>query len=110
MTDILTQVDCERGIIRDLGLLEEATDLYKDLLEAEARAEVKYKKRKASMFLRASGPVRDKEAFSDQECSDEFEAYRLAEARSKACRENMRMLHARLENLRSLNANVRSQV
>jgi len=107
---ILAQADIEASIVSDLELLEKTTYDYGDLLTAEALAAVKFKKKKARAFQASSGSVRDKEANSELESETEMREYLLAEAQSKAKREVMRMLHARLENMRSLNANVRSQV
>lgn len=107
---ILAQADIEQSIVQDMQRLEDATYEYADQLEAEAEAAVEYKRKSARMFHGASGSVRDKEAFSTMESIYELEVYEKASAQAKAKREILRMLHARLEGARSLNANVRNQV
>ena len=107
---ILAQADIEEMIANDMKRLEDATYEYSDQLEAEAEAAVTFKRKSARMFQTASGSVRDKEAFATIESIEEYEEYEKATAKAKAKREILRMLHARLESARSLNANVRNQV
>lgn len=107
-TRILTQVDCENRILQDLDLLSDAVEVYDEMVADRAYKEARYKRKKARCFQQANGSVRDKEAFSDVESADEHQDFLLAEAKVKAQKELLSMLHARLDNMRSLNANVRS--
>jgi hypothetical protein len=62
------------------------------------------------LAIAASGikmPVADKEARADVTASDEFRAWRIAEARRAASREALLSYRARLDALRTLSANVR---
>lgn len=106
----LTQVDVERMIASDIQLLEEATHDYEKALIEEAQAEAAYKKHWSRVFLAVSGARHVKEAAADDQCSDENERRLLAAAKAKALREHMWTIRARLDSLRSLNANVREQV
>lgn len=105
---VLTQVDCENQILKDLDMLEDAVGLFDEMVAERARAEARYKRLRARNFLQAAGSVRDKEAYADAECADEHEDFLMADAKVKAQKELLSMLHARLDNMRSLNANVRS--
>ena len=106
----LTQVDVERMIASDIQLLEEATNDYEKALIEEAKAESEYKKRWSRVFLSVSGARHVKEAAADDQCSDENERRLISAAKAKALREHMWTIRARLDSLRSLNANVREQV
>jgi hypothetical protein len=97
-------------IASDIQLLEEATTDYSEALIEEAHAEAAYKKSWSRVFLSVSGARHVKEAAADDQCCDENERRLLACARSKALREHMWTIRARLDSLRSLNANVREQV
>lgn len=107
----LSQVDIERMIEDDMVQLEDATDEYTAILEQEARAEVAYKRAYNSAYLsRTEGTEKWKVAYAEQESAEELEAFRLAAAKAKAQKEVLWTIRARIDAIRSLNANVRAQV
>lgn len=110
MSRVLSQGEIEGLLGENLVRLERETGFYAELLEREALSEAKFKRKRAAVFLRGAGSVRDKECFADTECSGEHEVWLLDAARVKAQREVLRMLVENQQSLRSLNANVRGQV
>jgi hypothetical protein len=64
----------------------------------------------AKEYLSAKGSIKEREAWADYKLADqEFEA-KVAEALVKAKREKLLSLRTSIDALRTLNANVRSQV
>lgn len=106
----LSQVEIEETIRTDLDALEEATHEFRDVCDAAAEAEVRYKVSKAKAYLRSQGTIKDREYMAENLCEDEHLAYKRAEAAVKSGGELLRTLRTRVDSYRSLNANVRVQV
>lgn len=106
----LSQVDVERMIANDIQLLEDATNAYQKSLKEEARTAAIYKRDYASAFMNANGAKYVKEATADLECDEQLTAKLVAEAECKAIKEHLWTIRARIDALRSLNSNIRSQV
>lgn len=108
---VLTQMDIEGMILDDNDLLEEATDAYGDLLEAEAAAQNKYKDVFNSAYFSMSTGGHDiRKTYAEREAQDERAEYVITQAQVAAQKEVMWTIRTRIESIRSLNANVRSQV
>ncbi len=106
----ISQVEIETKIIEDVEAMESATEEFEKVSEEAARAEVQYKVARARAYLRQRGSIKDREYAADELTSEEAYAYKLAEGRLKAQREVLNTIRARLDALRSLNTNVRSQI
>lgn len=111
--DPMAQSEVEREIMRLSNVLTTITEDVADSARRQAQGEVNYKLAYAKAMLRADqapGTVAIKEALALDECGDQYQVWRLAEARFKACQESGRNVRAQLDALRSINANVRSAV
>lgn len=110
MVATLTNVDIEDEIMRLSGEMESATYEYATLSDEAAQAEVDYKLDNARELLKAEAPNQAaRTAKALIQTREQFETHRIAEARLKAQAELLRTLHARLDALRTLAANLRSQ-
>lgn len=108
---VLTQVDIEEMIVDDLELLEEATEAYGDLLENEARTESAYKRKFNRVYFQMDkGGHEARKIYSESQCEEERDAYKMAAALAAAQKETLWTIRNRIDAVRSLNANVRSQV
>ena len=108
---VLSQVDIEGMIVDDLDLLEEATEAYGDLLEAEARAESEYKRKFNRIYFQMEkGGHESRKIYAESQCEDERDAYKMAAALTAGQKEILWTIRGRIDAVRSLNANVRSQV
>jgi len=106
----ISQVDVEEEIIRLLNLLEAETEAFEALAEDAAKKEAKYKAEWAKAYLSATGSIKEREAWSDYQMEDKALDYKIAEGLVKAKREKLTSLRTSIDALRTLNANVRSQV
>lgn len=117
----LSQVEIEIAIAQIVEDLETTTEEYAQLADAEAIAESIYKDKlhtalvhwAASDTVLANGkrpPVSWCDAQANLTAKNEARTYRLAAAVLRACRESLTTKRARLDALRTLNANVREQV
>jgi hypothetical protein len=115
MTDrLLTQGEVEHEIVRLSSLLEERTGEYADLCMSEAETDIAYKRRRDTMLMNLSvvapnGTATEKNARIAMVCADEYAEQRLAEARTKSCKEALLSLRHQLDALRTLAANIRAQ-
>lgn len=109
---VLTQVEIEGMIVDDVDLMEEATEAYGDLLELEAQTENAYKRAYNSAYFAygEKGGHDIRRTYADHEAATEREAYRVAQAQVAAQKEVLWTIRNRIDAIRSLNANVRSQV
>lgn len=110
---VLSQHDVEQRMIEIDDALAETTLAYADLADAAADAEAVYKEQLARALLavaasadKATAAVR--QARAELACVDAFRTYKLADARRGACREALLSYRARLDSLRTLNANIRA--
>jgi YesN/AraC family two-component response regulator len=106
----ISQVDIENELIRLMDILEEETETFETLAEDCAKKEALYKSNWAKEYLSAKGSIREREAWSDYKLSDDSYDYKIAEALVKAKREKLISLRTSIDALRTLNANVRTQV
>lgn len=108
---VLTQVDIEGMIVDDLDLLEEATEAYAELLEKEADAEDIYKRKFNRIYFNMEkGGHEARKIYTESQCEDERRAYKMAAAVAAGQKEILWTIRGRIDAVRSLNANVRSQV
>jgi NurA-like 5'-3' nuclease len=106
----ISQVEVESEIMRLMELLEEHTEAFEQLAEDSAKKEALYKSNWAKEYLSAKGSIREREAWSDYKLSDESYDYKISEALVKAKREKLISLRTSIDALRTLNANVRTQI
>lgn len=106
----ISQVDIENELVRLMDLLEEETEAFETLAVDCAKKEALYKSNWAKEYLSAKGSIREREAWSDYKLSDESYDYKIAEALVKSKREKLTSLRTSIDALRTLNANVRTQV
>lgn len=109
--NVLTQVEIENMIRSDVALLGEATDAYGDLLEKEAREENAYKRAYNNAYFSMEKGGHDiRRTYAEREAEEEREAFRITQALVAAQKETLWTIRGRIDAVRSLNANVRSQV
>jgi hypothetical protein len=106
----ISQVEIENELLRLMGLLEEETEAFESLAEDAAKKDALYKANWAKEYLAAKGSIREREAWADYKLSDESYDFKISEALVKAKREKLISLRTSIDALRTLNANVRSQV
>jgi hypothetical protein len=106
----ISQVEVESEIMRLMELLEEHTEAFEQLAEDSAKKEALYKSNWAKEYLSAKGSIREREAWADYKLSDESYDYKISEALVKAKREKLISLRTSIDALRTLNANVRTQI
>ena len=106
----MSQVDIENELVRLMDMLEEETEAFETLAVDCAKKEALYKSNWAKEYLSAKGSIREREAWSDYKLSDESYDYKIAEALVKSKREKLTSLRTSIDALRTLNANVRTQV
>ena len=106
----ISQVDIENELVRLMDILEEETETFETLAVDSAKKEALYKSNWAKEYLSAKGSIREREAWSDYKLSDESYDYKIAEALVKSKREKLTSLRTSIDALRTLNANVRTQV
>jgi hypothetical protein len=106
----ITQVDVENGLLALIDDLEEETEVFERLIEDAAKKEALYKTNWAKEYLSAKGSIKEREAWADYKLSDEVFDYKISEALVKAKREKLLSVRTSIDALRTLNANVRSQV
>lgn len=107
---VLSQVEVENGMVDDLAALEDATTEYREILGREARLEAALKVKKARLYRGSTGTVRDRESYVDIESAKEELDCLNAKADTKAQRALLDYLRVRIDTMRSLNSNIRSQV
>ena len=106
----ITQVDVENELLRLVSMLEEETEKFEVLAVDGAKNESNYKKLWASTYLVSDGSIRNREAMADLDNAEMMYAYKISEALVKSKREKLLFLRTSIDALRSLNANVRTQV
>lgn len=89
-------------IERLCALLEERTDEYRKVAVEAAHAEVAYKRAYAVEYLRADGPVAQRESTAALKAGEEYAARKNAEAVRDAVLEGMRSIRAQISALQSL--------
>ena len=110
MTAPIAQVDVEAEILRLSSLAERVTHELAKRARAAAEADVAYKVEHAKALLMAEGPQYVRDAEATVACEAELTEKRTTEALLLAAQEAGRNYRAQLDSLRSINANIRSQV
>lgn len=106
----ISQVEVEQRILSLLEELEEETEAFETLSIDAAKKESEYKGAWAREYLSAKGTIKEKEGWADYKLADEHFNWKIAEALVKSKREKLLTLRAALDAMRTLNANVRTQV
>lgn len=106
----ISQVEIENELLRLMALLEEETEAFETLAEDAAKKDALYKANWAKEYLAAKGSIKEREAWADYKLSEESYDYKISEALVKSKREKLISLRTSIDALRTLNANVRSQV
>lgn len=112
---LLTQGEVEEQIMDLSHRLEHETYEYAELSDIAAVAEADYKILSARAMIQfAADPAIKvtsavREAKVDRHCAEQLRAWKLAEARRQSKRESLLSLRSRLDAMRTLSANIRSQ-
>lgn len=106
----ISQIEIEEELIRLIGMLEEETEAFEILAEDAAKKDALHKANWAKEYLGAKGSIKERESWADYKMADESFDYKIAEALVKSKREKLTSLRTSIDALRTLNANVRSQV
>jgi len=106
----ISQIDIEQELIRLMDSLEEETEQFESLSMDMAKKESFYKANWAREYLSAKGSIKEREAWADYKLDQEHFEYKCAEALVKSKREKLSSVRASMDAIRTLNANVRSQV
>jgi len=106
----ISQVEIEHELLRLLDMLEMETESFEELAEDSAKKEALYKAEWAKEYLAAKGSIKEREAWADYKLADTQYLFKIAEALVKSKREKLLSLRTSIDALRTLNANVRTQV
>lgn len=106
----ISQVEIENELLRLIGLLEEETEAFEVLATENAKKEALYKSNWAKEYLSAKGSIKEREAWADYKMDEASFDYKISEALVKSKREKLLSLRTSIDAMRTLNANVRSQV
>lgn len=115
MTDrLLTQGDIETAIMRLSEELEAETYRYADLADLAANSEADYKIEAARLMIGLSNTslkmtAPERQARVDANTETSYRTWKINEARRQASKEALLSLRARLDSLRTLSANIRTQ-
>ena len=102
--------EVEREIMRLAGLAERVTSEMAKRARHAAETDADYKAAAAKAFLKADGPVAEREAVAQVECETLYRDRRIAEALLQSAVEAGRNYRAQLDALRSINANLRFEM
>lgn len=108
--DPISQVEIENELLRLMSMLEEETETFESLAEDAAKKDALYKANWAKEYLSAKGSIKEREAWADYKLSEESYDFKISEALVRSKREKLTSLRTSIDALRTLNANVRSQV
>ena len=110
--ELLTQGEVEGQIAAYIDRLESTTQEFGSLIEAAANAEFEYKRKHDSLVIghtnrgTKSTTIRPAVAAA---CLDEWNLWKMADARVESCRQALLSWRAILNALQSLSANIRAQ-
>jgi hypothetical protein len=93
-----------------MNALEEETENFETLAMDFAKKEALYKTNWAKEYLSAKGSIKEREAWADYKMDQQVFEYKCAEALLKSKREKLFSIRTSMDAIRTLNANVRSQV
>ncbi len=106
----ISSVEIETELIRITQQMEKETEDFEILVKEHAVKEAEYKKNWFKEYLAAEGAVKQKESWAGYKTSELHYETLVAEALVKAKREKLHSLRTACDALRTLAANVRSQV
>lgn len=109
-TSPISQVEIEQELIRLMDKLEEETEQFETIAMDCAKKEALYKSNWAKEYLSAKGSIKEREAWADYKMDQQNFEYKCAEALVKSKREILLSIRASMDAIRTLNANVRTQV
>ena len=106
----ISQIEIEQELVRLMDSLEEETEQFETLAMDLAKKEALYKTNWAKEYLSAKGSIKEREAWADYKMDQQVFEYKCAEALVKSKREKLLSLRTSMDAIRTLNANVRTQV
>jgi dGTP triphosphohydrolase len=106
----ISQVEIEQELLRLMDKLETETEQFETLAMDCAKKEALYKSNWAKEYLSAKGSIKEREAWADYKMDQQNFEYKCAEALVKSKRESLLSIRASMDAIRTLNANVRTQV
>lgn len=109
-TSPISQVDIEEELIRLINKLEAETEQFEVVAIDSSKKEALHKSNWAKEYLSAKGSIKEREAWADYKMDQQNFEYKCAEALVKAKRELLLSIRASMDAIRTLNANVRTQV
>lgn len=109
-TSPISQVEIEEELIRLINKLELETEQFETLAIDAAKKESLYKATWAREYLSAKGSIKERESWADYKMDNQNFEYKCAEALVRTKRELLLSLRTSIDAMRTLNANVRTQV
>jgi hypothetical protein len=106
----ISTVEVESELIRLTNEIESETEAFEILAKDHAVKEAEYKKQYFKEYLAAEGAVKQKESWAGYKTSELYYEAMVAEALVRAKREKLHSLRTACDALRTISANVRSQV
>jgi spore coat polysaccharide biosynthesis protein SpsF (cytidylyltransferase family) len=106
----ISQVEIEQELIRLMNKLESETEQFETVAMDMAKKEALYKSNWAKEYISAKGSIKEREAWADYKLDQQLFEYKCAEALVKAKREVLLSIRSSIDAIRTLNANVRTQV
>jgi hypothetical protein len=106
----ISQVEIEQELVRLVDRLELETEQFETLAMDCAKKEALYKSNWAREYLSAKGSIKEREAWADYKLDQQNFDYKCAEALVKSKREALLSIRTSMDAIRTLNANVRTQV
>lgn len=106
----ISQVEVEEEIMRLLDILEEETEAFERLAEDGSKKEALFAAEWAKAYLSAEGSIKQREAWADYQMASVHMDWKIAEGLMKAKREKLTSIRSAIDALRTLAANVRTQV
>jgi len=106
----ISQVEIEQELVRLMNKLENETEQFETVAMDMAKKEALYKSNWAKEYISAKGSIKEREAWADYKMDQQLFEYKCAEALVKAKREVLLSIRSSIDAIRTLNANVRTQV
>lgn len=106
----ISQVEIENELIRVVERIEDETEAFERLAQDHAEKEAAFKSAWYFEYLHTDGTVKNRECWAGFKTGKLYEDVVMAEALVKAKREKLHSLRTACDALRTLSANVRSQV
>lgn len=106
----ISSVEIESELVRIVNDLEAETEAFEELAQDFAKKEAIYKAAWYREYLSADGAIKNKESIAGHKTMSQYYESMVAEAMVKAKREKLHSLRTACDALRTLSANVRSQV